>query len=90
MQNRKRDTLDSVGEGEGGMFQENSIETYIIVIYLIPTSSKIFMLYFPDFSVSLFTTTSFSGSDYILSDLEDKILINPTAIILYSTSDCYE
>ena len=34
MQNRKRDTyvqnrlLDSVGEGEGGMFQENSI--YII------------------------------------------------------------
>ena len=36
MQNRKRDTdvwnrlLDSVGEGEGGMFQENSIETYII------------------------------------------------------------
>ena len=36
MQNRKRDTevqnrlLDSVGEGEGGMFWENSIETYII------------------------------------------------------------
>ena len=36
MQNRKRDTdvqnslLDSVGEGEGGMFQENSIKTYII------------------------------------------------------------
>ena len=33
MQNRKRDTdvqnrlLDSVGEGEGGMFCENSIET---------------------------------------------------------------
>ena len=33
---QKRDTdlynshLDSVGEGEGGMFQENSIETYII------------------------------------------------------------
>ena len=33
MQNRKRDTdvqnrlLDSVGEDEGGMFQENSIET---------------------------------------------------------------
>ena len=33
MQNRKRDTdvqnrlLDSVGEGEGGMFWENSIET---------------------------------------------------------------
>ena len=33
MQNRKRDTdvqnrlLDSVGEGEGGMFPENSIET---------------------------------------------------------------
>ena len=33
MQNRKRDTdvqnrlLDSVGEGEGGMFQENSFET---------------------------------------------------------------
>ena len=33
MQNRKRDTdvqnrlLDSVGEGEGGMFQENSINT---------------------------------------------------------------
>ena len=35
MQNRKRDTdvqnriLDSVGEGEGGMFRENSIETCI-------------------------------------------------------------
>ena len=35
MQNRKRDTdvqnrlLDSVGEGEGGMFLENSIETSI-------------------------------------------------------------
>ena len=37
MQNRKRDTdvqnrlLDSVGEGEGGMFQENSIETCILI-----------------------------------------------------------
>ena len=36
MQNRKRDTdvwnrlLDSVGEGEGGMFQEISIKTYIL------------------------------------------------------------
>ena len=36
VQNRKRDTevwnrlLDSVGEGEGGMFQENSIETCIL------------------------------------------------------------
>ena len=36
MQNRKRDKdvenrlLDSVGEGEGGMFQENSIETCIL------------------------------------------------------------
>ena len=35
MQNRKRDTdvqnrlLDSEGEGEGGMFRENSIKTYI-------------------------------------------------------------
>ena len=35
MQNRKRDTdvqnrlLDSVGEGKGGMFRENSIETSI-------------------------------------------------------------
>ena len=35
MQNRKRDTdvqnrlLDSVGEGKGGMFRENSIETCI-------------------------------------------------------------
>ena len=38
MQNRKRDTevwnrlLDSVGEGEGGIFQENSIETCILSI----------------------------------------------------------
>ena len=38
MQNRKRDTdaqnrlLDSVGEGEGGMFRENSIETCILFI----------------------------------------------------------
>ena len=36
MQNRRRDkdvqnrVLDSVGEGEGGMFQENSIETCIL------------------------------------------------------------
>ena len=36
MKKRKRDTdvqnrlLDSVGEGEGGMFQENSIETCIL------------------------------------------------------------
>ena len=36
MQSRKRDTdvqnrlLDSVGEGEGGMFRENSIETCIL------------------------------------------------------------
>ena len=36
MQNRKRDTdvqnrlLDSMGEGEGGMFRENSIETCIL------------------------------------------------------------
>ena len=36
MQDRKRDTdvqnriLNSVGEGEGGMFQENSIETCIL------------------------------------------------------------
>ena len=36
MQNRKRDTdvqnrlLDSVGEDEGGMFRENSIETHIL------------------------------------------------------------
>ena len=36
MQNRKRDTdvqnrlVDSVEEGEGGMFQENSIETCIL------------------------------------------------------------
>ena len=36
MQNRKRDTdvqnrlLGSVGEGEGGMFRENSIETCIL------------------------------------------------------------
>ena len=36
MQNRKRDTdvqnriLDSVGEGEGAMFRENSIETCIL------------------------------------------------------------
>ena len=38
MQNRKRDTdvhnrpLDSVEEGEGGMFQENSIKTCILSI----------------------------------------------------------
>ena len=36
MKNRKRDTevwnrlLDSVGEGEGGMFQENNIKTCIL------------------------------------------------------------
>ena len=36
LKNRKRDTdvqnrlLDSVGEGEGGMFRENCIKTYIL------------------------------------------------------------
>ena len=36
MQNRKRDTdiqnriLESVGEGEGGMFQENSVKTCLL------------------------------------------------------------
>ena len=44
MQNRKRDTdvqnrlLDSVGEGEGGMFQENSIKTCILSIVKQVTS----------------------------------------------------
>ena len=38
MQNRKRDSdvknrlVDSVGEGEGGMFRENSIKTYNIYV----------------------------------------------------------
>ena len=38
MQNRKRDTgvqnrlLDSVGEGKGGMFRKNSIETCVLSI----------------------------------------------------------
>ena len=38
MQNRKRDTdvqntlLESVGEGEGGMFRENSIKTCILSV----------------------------------------------------------
>ena len=42
MQNRKRDTdvqnrlLDSVGEGEGGMFWENSIETSIACWIISP------------------------------------------------------
>ena len=45
MQNRKRDTdvqnrlLDSVGEGEGGMFRDNSIETCILSIVKQITSS---------------------------------------------------
>ena len=44
MQNRKRDTdvqnrlLDSVGEGEGGMFRENSSETYILSMVKQSTS----------------------------------------------------
>ena len=39
MQNRKRDTdvqnrlLDSVGEGEGGMFQENSTTTQLLCAF---------------------------------------------------------
>ena len=45
MQNRKRDTdvqnriLDSVGEGEGEMFRENSIETCILSMMKQITSS---------------------------------------------------
>ena len=45
MQNRKRDTdvqnrlLDSVGEGEGGMFRDNSIETFVLSIVKQITSS---------------------------------------------------
>ena len=44
MQNRKRDTdvqnrlLDSMGEGKGGMFRENSIETCILSIVKQTTS----------------------------------------------------
>ena len=44
MQNRKRDTdvqnrlLDSVGEGKGGMFRENSIETFILSMVKQTTS----------------------------------------------------
>ena len=44
MQNRKRDTdvqnrsLDSVGEGEGGMFRKKSIETCILSIVKQTTS----------------------------------------------------
>ena len=44
MQNRKRDIdvqnrlLDSVGEGEGGMFQENSIKTCILSMMKQTTS----------------------------------------------------
>ena len=44
MQNRKRDTdiknrlLDSVGEGEGGMICENSIETCILLYVKSMTS----------------------------------------------------
>ena len=46
MQNRKRDTdvqnrlLDSVGEGEGGIFRENSIETCILSIVKEITSPR--------------------------------------------------
>ena len=46
MENRKRDTdvqnrlLDSVGEGEGGMFRENSIETSILSIVKQITSPR--------------------------------------------------
>ena len=45
MQNRRRDTdvqnrlLDSVGEGEGGMFRDNSIETFVLSIVKQITSS---------------------------------------------------
>ena len=45
MQNRKRDTdvqnriLDSMGEGEGWMFRENSIETSILSIVIQITSA---------------------------------------------------
>ena len=46
MQDSKRDTeiknrlLDSMGEGEGGMIWENSIETYILTICEIDDQSK--------------------------------------------------
>ena len=49
MQNRKRDTdvknrlWDSVGEGEGGMFWENSIETSILSIWNIPLAQVGYM-----------------------------------------------
>ena len=35
----KEETLDSVGEGEGGMFRENSIETCILSMVKQITSS---------------------------------------------------
>ena len=48
MQNRKRDTyvqnrlLDSVGEGEGGMFLENNIEISVLSRVI----SALFFIYF--------------------------------------------
>ena len=82
MQNRKRDTvvrnrlLDSVGEGEGGMFQENIIKTCILFEFLI--------VFFPvieiqsyyivvrkddwnDFNFFEFTKTRFMAQDVIYS-----------------------
>ena len=54
VQNRKRDTdvqnrlLDSVGEGEGGMFPENSIETCIYrrLVFLFPFVFSFFLFFY--------------------------------------------
>ena len=51
MKNRKRDTdvqnrlLDSVGEGEGGMFRENSIEACILSRILLVFNLMYFFLF---------------------------------------------
>ena len=89
MQNRKRDTdvqnrlLDSLGEGKGGMFWENSIETSILSRVKQITSpgsidfweGKIFVLKIWEFHINLMQEIRIDAKRVIYKQPEKKIVI---------------
>ena len=86
MQNRKRDTdvqnrlLDSVGEGEGGMFRENNIKTCIL--------SKFELLYFflgSRFTLHIILYISYSYTLSLILFLQLYSVLDKLLIIYCST-----
>ena len=89
MQNRKRDTdvqnrlLDSVGEGEGGMFRENSTGTSIL--------SRVKQITSPGWIHETSAQTWYTGKSsrsFIVSVLTFKYLIHFEFIFVYGVRKC--